>query len=154
VFGAPYEFLWANPYLPGLSYYHVPLVYHNPESGKLYARSSWDASATWFGYYDGVMQLFQDGKLSTVAPRPEPLSIDQAVICFAHTAKQWRVKLGEEEDVVFLVGLKPRGLYEIEIDDQEMFEEAADAGGIVPLTLSKGKEIGIRIRPSAAPQSR
>src|SRR5262249_15321323 len=21
-FGAPYEFLWANPYLPGLSYYH------------------------------------------------------------------------------------------------------------------------------------
>ena len=23
-FGAPYEFLWANPYQPGLSYYHVP----------------------------------------------------------------------------------------------------------------------------------
>ena len=28
-FGAPYEFLWANPYQPGLSYYHVPLIYHN-----------------------------------------------------------------------------------------------------------------------------
>src|SRR5689334_3305519 len=27
-FGAPYEFLWANPYQPGLSYYHVPLIYH------------------------------------------------------------------------------------------------------------------------------
>ena len=33
-FGAPYEFLWANPYQPGLSYYHVPLVYHNPDSGQ------------------------------------------------------------------------------------------------------------------------
>ena len=25
MFGIPYEFLWANPYQPGLSYYHVPL---------------------------------------------------------------------------------------------------------------------------------
>jgi hypothetical protein len=154
VFGAPYEFLWANPYLPGLSYYHVPLVYHNPESGKLFARSTWDASATWFGYYDGVMQLFQDGKLTNVTPRPEPLSIDQAVICFAHSAKQWRVKLGEDEEVVFLVGLKPRVTYEVEIDDEEMYEGSADAGGILPLTLIKGKEMGIRIRPVAAPQSR
>jgi len=23
-FGAPYEFFWANPYQPGLSYYHAP----------------------------------------------------------------------------------------------------------------------------------
>jgi hypothetical protein len=129
-------------------------VYHNPESGKLFARSTWDASATWFGYYDGVMQLFQDGKLSNVTPRPEPLSIDQAVICFAHSAQQWSVKLGEDEDVVFLVGLKPRAAYEIEIDDEEMYEASADAGGILPLTLIKGKEMGIRIRPVAAPQSR
>ena len=31
-FGSPYEFLWANPYQPGLSYYHVPLVLHDPGS--------------------------------------------------------------------------------------------------------------------------
>ena len=53
-FGAPYEFLWANPYQPGLSYYHVPLVYHNPDFGKLFIRSSWDNTAHWFGYFDGV----------------------------------------------------------------------------------------------------
>ena len=41
-FGAPYEFLWANPYQPGLSYYHVPLIYHNPDFGKLFVRSSWE----------------------------------------------------------------------------------------------------------------
>jgi hypothetical protein len=146
VLGAPYEFLWANPYLPGLSYYHVPLVYHNPESGKLFARSNWDAGATWFGYFDGMMQLFQDGKLQPVAARPEPLSIDQAVICFAQSAQRWRVKLGEEEDAVFVVGLTPRRAYEVEVDDEEMHEAVADAGGIVPVTLIKGKEMGIRIR--------
>jgi hypothetical protein len=153
VLGAPYEFLWANPYLPGLSYYHVPLVYHNPESGKLFARSTWDAGATWFGYFDGVMQLFEDGKVATLAPRAEPLSIDQAVICFAQSAQRWRVKLGEDEDAVFLVGLGPRRAYEVEIDDEEMFEAETDSGGILPVTLIKGKEMGIRIRP-AAPTSK
>src|SRR5205085_8284602 len=32
-FGIPYEFLWANPYQPGLSYYHVPLVFHDDVLG-------------------------------------------------------------------------------------------------------------------------
>src|ERR1039458_9039351 len=57
-YGAPYEFLWANPYQPGLSYYHVPLIYHNADFGKLFVRSSWDEDAEWFGYFDGVIQMF------------------------------------------------------------------------------------------------
>ncbi len=146
--GAPYEFLWANPYLPGLSYYHVPLVYHNPESGRLFLRSSWDDSATWFGYFDGVIQLFQDGKLKALDPQAgaPPLSLEQAVICFAKAGMKFRVKPGEDEDAVFVVGLAPRGVYEVEIDDEEMFEGTADPGGILPLAVPKGKDIGIRIR--------
>ncbi len=30
-FGAPYEFLWANPYQPGLSYYQLPLLFHDAQ---------------------------------------------------------------------------------------------------------------------------
>ena len=56
--------------------------------------------------------------------------------------------IGEEEEAVFLVGLKPRSAYEVEVDDEEMFEAEADAGGILPLTLVKGKEMGIRIKPA------
>jgi hypothetical protein len=147
-FGAPYEFLWANPYLPGLSYYHVPLVFHNPESGRLFVRSSWDESARWFGYFDGVMQLYEDGKVKAVEPQAgaAPLSMEQAVICFAKAGSKFRVKPGEEEDAVFLVGLEPHRSYEVEIDDEEMFEATADPGGILPLSVPKGKEIGIRIR--------
>jgi hypothetical protein len=148
-YGAPYEFLWANPYLPGLSYYHVPLVYHNPESGKLFVRSSWDADATWFGVWGGTMQIFEDGKLRPATPQAGPLSLTQAVALFGQAAKQWKVKLGEEEDAAFVVGLKPHGNYEVEVDDQEMIELPADAGGILQLGIAKGREVGVRLRPAA-----
>jgi hypothetical protein len=147
-FGAAYEFLWANPYLPGLSYYHVPLVYHNPEFGKLFIRSSWDESASWFGYFDRVMQWFHDGKLEVLDPKPgaAPLSLEQAVVCFAKAGSKFQVKLGEDEDAVFVVGLEPHGAYEVEIDDEEMFEASPDGGGIMILYVAKGKDVGIRIR--------
>jgi hypothetical protein len=146
-FGAPYEFLWANPYLPGLSYFHVPLVYHNPENGHLFIRSSWEDGATWFGYWDGTMQLFQDGKLTPIDPKP-PLSLEQAVVCFAQAGSKFRVKLGEDEDAVFVVGLSPKRPYEVEIDGEEMVELVSDPGGILMLEIPKGKEVGIRFRPS------
>ena len=110
-FGAPYEFLWANPYQPGLSYYHVPLVYHNPDFGKLFVRSSWDDSR------DVVRLLrrrrcscFEDGKVKPLDPQlgAPPLSLEEAVICFAKTGSKFRVKLGEDEDAVFILGLEPR----------------------------------------------
>ena len=147
-FGAPYEFLWANPYLPGLSYYHVPLVYHNPDFGRLFIRSSWDDGATWFGAFDGITQLFADGRLQQ--PGAGPLSMEQAVVCFAKSGDRFTVKPGEDEDAVFIVGLEPRKAYEVEIDDEEMREAQADAGGILELEVPKGKMVGIRWRPVLA----
>jgi hypothetical protein len=61
-FGAPYEFLWANPYLPGLSYHHMPKIFHDPASGRLALRSSWDNDAAWLGRPGGELQLFKAGK--------------------------------------------------------------------------------------------
>ena len=146
-FGAPYEFLWANPYQPGLSYYHVPLIYHDPDFGKLFVRSSWEDSATWFGYFDGVMQLFSDGKITSLNPQlaMAPLELQEAVICFARSARRFQVKL-DEEDAVFVVGLEPHRTYQVEVDDEEMFEAAADTGGILELDdLPRGKPVGVRI---------
>lgn len=143
-FGAPYEFLWANPYLPGLSYYHIPLVYHNPDFGRLFIRSSWDDGASWFGAWDGVTQFFADGKLQP--PGTAPLSLDQAVVCFAKAGDRFTVKPGEDEDAVFVVGLVPRKAYRVEVDDEEMIEAQADPGGILELQVPKGKTVGIRLR--------
>ena len=40
--GAVYEFLRANPYQPGLSYFHVQPVFHDADTGHIFARTSWD----------------------------------------------------------------------------------------------------------------
>jgi hypothetical protein len=148
-FGAPYEFLWANPYQPGLSYYHVPLIYHNPESGRLFVRSDWENSASWFGDFDGVLQTFAEGRPTNIDPQrpPAPLYLKEAVVCFGQTTRQYHVKL-EEEDAVFIVGLEPGRTYLVEVDDEEVSEETADPGGILELTdVPHGKEVGIRIAP-------
>src|SRR5262249_32442584 len=64
--GAPDEFLWANPYQPGLSFSQAPLIVHDPVSGHLFARTSWDEDATWIGYFDGHLQLFRDGHITVL----------------------------------------------------------------------------------------
>jgi len=152
--GAPYEFLWANPYQPGLSYYHVPLAYYNPDFGRLFVRSSWEGNAKWLGYFDGLMQISQDGELAPVDPKGSgpPILVDEAWVCPAQTARKFRLKV-ETAPNVFLVGLEPRRRYQVEIDDEEMYEAAADPGGILHLELPRSKETGVRIRPATATKS-
>ena len=145
-YGAPYEFLWANPYQPGLSYYHVPLIYHNAGLGRLFVRASWDEGADWFGYWDGVAQRFLEGKVVAVdAPPDAPFSVREAAICFAQRARKFRLTL-DEEDAVFLLGLEPSRAYQVEIDDEEMFEATSDRGGILELDVPRGKPVGVRVR--------
>ena len=89
-FGVPYEFLWANPYQPGLSYFQMPLVYHDALTGHLFARTSWDEDATWLGYFDGHLQLFRDGKIETLkaGAATEPVHVGEAVILSARAKRR------------------------------------------------------------------
>jgi hypothetical protein len=44
--GVAYEFLWADPYLPGVGYQNLdPWVYD--ANGRLFARSNWDPNSCW-----------------------------------------------------------------------------------------------------------
>jgi hypothetical protein len=162
-FGIPYELLWANPYQPGLSYYHVPLALHDEIGGQLFVRSSWEDDAEWAGFFGGQLQLFQDGGVTRVDPKAarEPLDLDAAIVFFARESKQFQVPrlLAPKEDTkdpdspdtkedaatVFIVGLDPRRAYHVEIDGEEMIEETADPGGIVYLpSVPAG---GVRLAP-------
>jgi hypothetical protein len=146
-FGAPYEFLWANPYQPGLSYYLAPLVYHNPDSGRLFVRSSWEDTAQWFGDFDGVLQVFSDGRATNLNPKltAEPLALKEAVVCFGQTERKFSVS-PEEGEFVFIVGLEPRHTYQVEVDDEEIFEADSDPGGILEVEVPHVKSVGVRIR--------
>ena len=146
-FGIVYEFLWANPYQPGLSYYHVPLIFHDELRGRLFIRSSWDEAASWLGVFDGEAQLFQDGKMTVLNPQitAGPFPMTEAIVYFGSGDMKFKVKL-EDEEAVFIIGLKPRQKYDIEMDDREMYEDTADAGGILHLQVPRKKELGVRLR--------
>lgn len=145
-FGIPYEFLWANPYQPGLSYFQMPLVYHDSLSGHLFARTSWDENATWIGYFDGQLQLFHDGKVETLkaGAATEPVHVGEAVILSAREKDATRFKADAE--AVFVLNLTPRAHYDVEIDDQELREEETDTGGTLVIALPEGIPTGIRVK--------
>jgi hypothetical protein len=145
-FGVPYEFLWANPYQPGLSYFQMPLVYHDSLSGHLFARTSWDENATWLGYFDGQLQLFRDGKVETLkaGAATQPVHVGEAIILSALEKDATRFKADAE--AVFVLNLTPRAHYDVEIDDQELREEETDTGGTLVIALPEGIATGIRVK--------
>jgi len=145
-FGVPYEFLWANPYQPGLSYFQMPLVYHDSLSGHLFARTSWDENATWLGYFDGHLQLFRDGKVETLkaGAATEPVHVGEAVILSAREKDATRFKADAE--AVFVLNLTPHAHYDVEIDDQELREEETDTGGTLVISLPDGIATSIRVK--------
>ena len=145
--GIAYEFLWANPYQPGLSYDHAPEVWHNADFGHLFIRSDWQDDAEWFGYFDGAMQVFRNGQVTALdaAHPPATLLLHSAAVCFGRTARRFHVTV-DEGKAVFIVNLDPRHTYEVEVDDQEMYEADTDGGGILELEVPTGKEVGVRIK--------
>ncbi len=157
-YGIPYELLWANPYQPGLSYYHVPLAIHDEIGGQLFVRSSWEDDADWAGFFDGQLQLFRDGTVTRVDPAAsrEPLNLEAALVLFARESKKFQVPPPAPKDsraaadkdddaAVFIVGLEARKPYHVEVDGEEMIEETADPGGIVFLpSVPPG---GVRLGP-------
>ncbi|MFN7996448.1 MAG: hypothetical protein U0Q18_22745 [Bryobacteraceae bacterium] len=145
-FGAPYEFLWANPYQPGLSYYHAPKVLHDELIGRLFVRSNWEESASWLGFFDGELQLFEDGRVTALNAHlaAEPLSMGSADILFGANTQKFKVAV-EGEEPVFVVGLKPRRTYVVEVDDEEMTEAVTDPGGVLGLDMPHKAATGVRV---------
>jgi hypothetical protein len=150
--GIAHEMLWANPYQPGLSYYHVPLAQHDSIGGQLFVRSAWEDDASWIGFFDGQLQLFSGGSVTRLDPKltHEPMDIEEATVFFGRDVKKFQVparKTEEALDDVFIVGLDPKKAYHVEVDGQEMVEETADPGGIIflpGLPSGAGVRLGLR----------
>jgi hypothetical protein len=143
--GSVYEFLWANPYQPGLSYFQTPLVFHDDFTGHVFARTSWDENATWLGYFDGHLQMFRDGHVETLRAgvATKPVRIGDALLLSAdnHDATRFHA----DAEAVFVLNLEPRATYDVEVDDQELWECSTDAGGTLVLSFPEGAEEGVRL---------
>ncbi len=146
--GSPYEFLWANPYQPGLSYAHLPLEFHDPRSGDLFLRSSWDEDAVWFGLHEGESQVFRDGHITVLkmtaassAQSPKVGVGDTATVVLGRPGAPFKASTAS----VYVIGLKPQHPYDVEVDDEEMIELETDRAGTLQITLPKGRESGVRL---------
>lgn len=152
--GAPYEFLWANPYQPGLSYFQTPLIFHDASTGHIFARTSWDENATWVGYFDGHLQLFKDGQVQTLRAGAvvKPVHIGDALLLSAENPDAARFRADAE--AVFVMNLMPRADYDIEVDDEELWDGETDAGGTLVLSFPEGTDTGVRIKLRSAADAR
>jgi len=161
--GIPYELMWANPYQPGLSYYHVPLAAHDAVGGELYVRSTWEDDAAWLGFFGGQLQLFANGEVVRADPQAahDPMDLVEATVFFARGGTKFQVPdrkpreantEGKSSDDavadVFIIGLEPGRRYHVEVDGEGMFEAASDAGGIVYMP---GLPCGAEVRFGFAP---
>ncbi len=144
--GAVYEFLWANPYLPGLSYFHAPLIFHDSQTGHVFARTSWDEDATWVGYFDGHLQMFRDGHVETLREgvATKPVRIGDALLLSAE--RRDAARFHADAEAVFVLNLDPHAVYDVEVDDEELWECETDAGGTLVLSFPEGTDAGVRIR--------
>jgi hypothetical protein len=145
-FGSPYEFLWADPYQPGLSYFQVPLIFHDGLSGHLFARASWDEDAPWIGYFDGHLQMSRNGGIQTLKPGATvaPVRVGDAVVMSAPVRDAAKFRI--DSAVLFVLNLEPHAIYDIEIEDQKLDEGQTDSGGTLVITTAEGTDADVRIR--------
>lgn len=135
-FGSPYEFLWANPYQPGLPFEKLPLSYHDPLSGTLLVRSSWEEDAQWAGIAPGFSQKFAEGRRQPLRPA-DSLRFDETAIA-AGPASQREFAVGKEASLRwYLTGLQPRTEFDIEADGEGMFSAVSDPSGILALEFPR-----------------
>lgn len=145
--GSPYEFLWANPYQPGLAYHHMPLFLHDSRTGKLFVRSTWEDDSEWFGMARGRMLMFRDGKPEAVKPGAQ-IPLGESLVLTGFTGPRFEVA-ADAPTSWFLAGLEPDTEYEIEVDDEEIAAARSDRAGILPLQFTRKQKLAVHLRPRA-----
>lgn len=144
--GAVYEFLWANPYQPGLSYHHAPLFYHSRSLGLVFLRSSWNENAVWAGFLDGELQALDPEGLRVITAQPasKPVHVGPAALYMLQGRPPGKIQ--PPAAMVFLAGLKPQAEYSVELDIGKRYTDMTDRGGILAVTLDDRPGAWFRIR--------
>jgi len=150
--GIPYEFLWANPYQPGLSFHYLPNVLHDPKTGRLVIRSKWEDDAVWFHLAGGKSQMFLNGQISNVTPQSftAPIEMGNTVLMPASAASKFRIAPEDHAMRYYIVGLKPDTKFDLEVDDEELREVESDHGGVLELNFPPKRTAGILLREAGA----
>ncbi len=138
-FGLPYEFLWANPYQPGLPFEKMEPFFHDAVGGRFFVRSSWEEDSAWFGFFDGTMQSFSNGEIKVLQPASFTKPIVFGNVIIMQGREDLKVDVDAEDGAhYFILGLGANNSYDVEVDDEEMYEAVTDASGILSLSFPNG----------------
>ena len=132
--GAVYEFLWVNPYLPGLSFFSAPVFSQDKLRGRLFVRAGWQDDDIWAGYIDGEFQVYADGGRHIIPreAKQAPLVFPETAVVFGSLPLSFKVKVPDGKRI-FIAGLGNAQAYRVKINRKpfEVFE--AGKGGILLL---------------------
>ncbi len=166
---APYEFLWVNPYLPGLTAQSSPLLAHDPVTGRLFGRLSWDQPTTWIGYADGRLEMLVQGEISSTESFAglRPIYFPDAVVVPLEPPTKvvlsWEPSREQapENARVFLLGLRAGETYGLKVGGREARLIQAGAGGIAVLRSDPNgskrdridfrRKVRLELRPTLKP---
>ncbi len=137
----PYEFLWVNPYLPGLASQSAPMLGHDPVRGRLYGRLSWQRPSTWIGYSHGSLQVLAEDQLSQteeIGGLPPMFFPDAAVVPVTPPGKVVLAWPGGRDNApetaaIYFIGLRQGETYALKVGGREAQLVVASKGGIVVL---------------------
>ena len=130
--GVAYEFLWADPYLPGVGYQNMePWMYDS--EGRLFARSSWETNSCWIEISkNGVEELncppgWQEKRANfghlTLIPMQERC-VDIPRVANNEAVAVWKLK--PHEKVLIWISKKPEPE---EADSAGLWRPGANAEG-------------------------
>ena len=93
--------------------------------------------------------MFEDGQRKDLklGSKPKPIEVAATMLYFWHEG----IKIPAESqlgETMYVLGLKPHALYDMEADDREVEEVKSDAGGILPIKLAPKSKYVIRLSPS------
>jgi len=156
--GAPYEFIWLNPYLPGLSYFSAPILIHDTVRGRLFARRGWQEDDLWLGYLDGQLQIVADGQMNVIkrGDQQPPLVFPGAAVVLARVPMRFKVEV-PEGNAIYVVGLVEGETYGVKVNRAAFQNVEAGRGGILVLEnrpeksrmkIDFSEPVQVQIRPA------
>ena len=128
--GVAYEFLWGNPYLPGVSYQNLdPWVYYEADA-RLFARTDWTTESCWVSISPNQARALQ----CPPGWRTQPMKFGHLTLIPALTQCFPVPSLAINGDAVVVWGLKPGQKLTFRGDDKQQSRNA-DAAGMIRIPV-------------------
>lgn len=120
--GVAYEFLWADPYLPGVGYQNLdPWIYDT--GGRLYARANWESQSCWIAISRSGIE--QENCPSGWRDRPTAFGHLNLLPMLERCEEAPQI---ESRDATIVWRLKPNALVSYRVRKQQHSARADDAG--------------------------